>query len=55
MNKSEITLAALVYDKGLREEIESKYLKRIEYLVEANNELMRELEQYEKIGMSEKV
>jgi len=41
-------LAALVYEKGLRaqikEEIESKYEKRIEYLIGANNELMRELE-----------
>ena len=53
MNKT--TLATLVYYKGLREERESKYLKRIEYLVEANNELMRELEQYEKVSMSEKV
>ena len=53
MNKT--TLAALVYDKGLREEIESKYLKRIEYLVGANNELMRELEQYEKVSITEKV
>ena len=41
-------LAALVYEKGLRaqikEEIESKYEKRIEYLIGANNELMKELE-----------
>ena len=53
MNKNK--LAALVYDKGLRKQIESKYLKRIEYLVGANNELMRELEQYEKVSMLEKV
>ena len=52
-NMNKTTLATLVYYKGLREEIESKYLKRIEYLVEANNELMRELEQYEKVSMSE--
>ena len=45
-------LAALVYDIGLRkqieERVESKYSKRIEYLVYANNELMNELEQCEK-------
>ena len=52
-------LAALVYDKALREQIEervkSKYIKRIEYLVGANNELMKELEQYERVSLSEKV
>ena len=52
-------LAELVYNKAIREQIEkdikSKYLKRIDYLVGANNELMRELEQYEKVGMQEKV
>jgi len=45
-------LAALVYDIALRkqieERVESKYLKRIEHLVGANNELMHELEQCEK-------
>ena len=45
-------LAALVYDIGMKERIEerveAKYLKRIEYLVNANNELMNELEQCEK-------
>ena len=45
-------LAALIYDIGLRKRIEerikSKYLKRIEYLVGANNELMEKLEQCEK-------
>ena len=44
-------LAALVYDIALRkqieEKVESKYLKRIEHLVNANNELMNELEQCE--------
>ena len=44
-------LATLVYDKALRkqieERVESKYSKRIEYLVNANNELMYELEQCE--------
>ena len=45
------TLAELCYNKAIREDIEkrvaSKYLKRIDYLVGANNELMKELEQYE--------
>jgi hypothetical protein len=44
-------LAALVYEIGMKkrieERIEAKYLKRIEYLVGANNELMKELEQCE--------
>ena len=44
-------LAALVYDRGLKkqieERVEAKYSKRIEYLVNANNELMYELEQCE--------
>ena len=44
-------LAALVYDIALRkqieEEVESKYSKRIDHLVNANNELMNELEQCE--------
>ena len=48
------TLAELVYNKAIREEIEAsitaKYEKRIEYLVGANNELMKELEQYEKVS-----
>ena len=52
-------LAHLVYDKGLRAQIKehykSKYEKRIEYLVGANNELMCELEQYEKVSMKERV
>ena len=50
-------LAALVYVQAIKEqigkEVESKfkapYLKRIEHLVGANNELMKELEQYERI------
>ena len=45
-------LAALVYAKALRkqieERVEAKYLKRIDYLVNANNELMDELERCEK-------
>ena len=48
-------LAALVYVQAIKEqigkEVESKfkapYLKRIEHLVGANNELMQELEQCE--------
>jgi len=46
-------LAELVYIKSIKEQIEerltSKYLKRIDYLVGANNELMRELEQWERV------
>ena len=46
-------LAELVYEKAIREEIElsitSKYEKRINYLVGANNELMKELEQWERV------
>ena len=49
--KNTITLAQLVYIKGLRAQIKehykSKYEKRIKYLVNANNELMYELEQCE--------
>ena len=45
-------LAGLVYEKGLRlkieEEIRSKYVKRIDYLIGANNELCRELEKCER-------
>ena len=44
-------LASLVYEKGLREQIEeevrSKYIKRIDYLIGANNELYHELEKCE--------
>ena len=58
-NDSSKRLAALVYDKALRkqigERVKSKYIKRIEYLVGANNELMKKLEQYETVGMSEKI
>ena len=55
-NEDHKHLAALVYAKAVREQIEekvaNKYLARIDYLVEANNELMYELEQceLEKIG-----
>ena len=44
-------LATLVYNKGLKAQIKeywkAKYEQRIDYLVGANNELMRELEQWE--------
>jgi len=51
-------LAALVYIKAIKEQIgkeveskfKAKYLKRIEHLVGANNELMKELEQWERVG-----
>jgi len=33
--------------KQIEERVEAKYLKRIDYLVNANNELMYELEQRE--------
>ena len=45
-------LATLVYVSAMRKEIEkeveSRYTKRIDYLVGANNELMQELEHWEK-------
>ena len=45
-------LAKLVYDSALEKEIEerveAKYLKRINHLVNTNNELMNELEECEK-------
>ena len=44
-------LATLVYVLAMRKEIEkeveSRYIKRIDYLVNANNELMKELEHWE--------
>ena len=49
--KEHSQLASLVYIHAMRKEIEkeieSKYSKRIDYLVNANNELMNELEQCE--------
>ena len=52
-------LAELVYHKAIREQIEKriteKYLKRIDYLVGSNNELMKEIEQYERVSMQERV
>ena len=51
--KNTTTLAQLVYEKGLRAQIKeywkAKYEQRINYLVGANNELMRELEQWERV------
>jgi hypothetical protein len=41
--------------KQIEEEVKSRYLKRIDYLIGANNELMLELEQYERVSMQEKV
>ena len=53
------SLAELVYNKAIREDLEkritAKYEKRINYLVGANNELMKELEHYEKVSMEETV
>ena len=54
-NKDTQQLAVSVYILAMRKQIEAKYLRRIEYLVGANNELMKELEQYEKVSMSEKI
>jgi hypothetical protein len=52
-------LAQLVYYKGLVAKIEEackrRYLKRIDYLAGANNDLMAQLEEYERIGQVEKV
>ena len=49
--KEHSQLATLVYvlamRKQIEEEVKSRYTKRIEYLVGANNELMNELEQCE--------
>ena len=51
MEETADQLATLVYIRALKEqiekEVESRYTKRIEYLVNANNELMNELEQCE--------
>jgi len=58
-NSSTKPLAELVYNKAIREEIEKriteKYSKRIDYLVGSNNELMKEIEQYERVSMQERV
>ena len=45
-------LATLVYEEGIKkrieEDIRSKYERRIDYLIGANNELFHKLEQCEK-------
>ena len=59
MNSIFKSLAELCYNKALKENIEkeitAKYEKRINYLVGCNNELMKELEQYERVSMKETV
>ena len=55
MKETSKELAALVYYKRIEDRMKEKYSERIEYLVDANNELMRELEQYERVSMTEKV
>jgi hypothetical protein len=51
-NSSTKPLAELVYIKAIEEQIHkrvtARYEQRIDYLIGANNELMKELEQYEK-------
>ena len=51
-NKDTQSLGIFVYIHAMKirieEEVKSRYLKRIDYLVNANNELMNELEQCEK-------
>ena len=42
-----VSVYILAMKKQIEEEVKSKYLKRIEYLVGANNELMNKLEQCE--------
>ena len=46
-NMNKRNLADLVYEEGLKEKIRSSYIKRIEHLIGANNELMRELKRCE--------
>ena len=52
MKEQHEALAVSVYihamKKQIKKEVEFKYLKRIEYLVGANNELMKELEEIKK-------
>ena len=55
MKETSAELAALVYYKRIEDRMKEKYSERIEYLVDANNELMRELEQYERVSMTEKI
>ena len=52
-NSSTKPLAELVYIKAIKEQIHkrvaARYKQRIDYLVGANNELMKELEQWERV------
>ena len=43
-----VSVYILAMRKQIEKEIEDKYSKRIDYLVGANNELMKELEECEK-------
>ncbi len=43
-----VSVYVLALKKQIEEEVKSKYLKRIDHLVGANNELMKELEHWEK-------
>ena len=43
-----VSVYILAMRKQIEEEVESRYSKRIEYLVGANNELMKELEEIKK-------
>jgi len=45
-----ISVYILAMRKEIEKEVESRYIKRIDYLVGANNELMNELEQWERVG-----
>jgi len=42
-----VSVYILAMRKQIEKEVKDKYLKRIDYLVGANNELMKELEQCE--------
>ena len=48
-----VSIYILAMRKKIEEELESKYSKRINYLVAANNELVRELEKRPKDGTIE--
>ena len=43
-----VSVYILAMKKQIEEEIKSKYIKRIDYLIGANNELMNKLEECEK-------
>ena len=45
-----VSVYILAMRKEIEKEVESRYTKRIDYLVGANNELMKELEQWERVG-----